>query len=179
VSIIEPDGRDVTRTFRLDKAWDIALGKEAEKRGSSISNLLENMVRDYINYYRWLEVFNSITFSHETFIEFVDAIDEDTLKKLGEKVGKTAPVHEFMVRGDKLTPEVAKYFITQLIGRYNNWCKVSDHESNHAYYYIRHDYGPKWNVFLSAYISSLYKNLLGMKIDSQVVANNLLIKISE
>jgi hypothetical protein len=176
LSIIEPEGKAVTRTFRLDRAWDRVLEEEAEKRKMSVSNLLENIVSDYSHFYRWVEVLHAITFSPGTFKEFLEAIDEEELKRIGEKVGKMVPVHGFLVRGDKITPEVARYLVTQLMGKYGNWCRVADHENQRAYYYIKHDYGPKWSVFLGAYVSSFYANVLGKKIECEPVADNLLIK---
>ena len=53
MSIIEPEGKAVTRSFRLDNAWNDALIEEAGKQNISISALLEKVVRDYILFYRW------------------------------------------------------------------------------------------------------------------------------
>jgi len=177
LSIIEPEGKAVTRTFRLDKAWDRVIEQEAEKKGIAVSSLLENIVKSYSLHYRWIEILKSITFSPGIFKEFLDAIDDETLKQIGETVGKTVPMQDFLIRGDEITPEVARYFITQLLGRYGNWCKVVDHKDTKAYYYIQHEYGHKWNVFLGAYISSFYANNLHINIVSEIVAGNLLMKI--
>ena len=103
MSIIEPEGKATTRSFRIDKAWDTAIAELAGKRGYSISNLLEKIVRDYILFYRWVEDLGSLVFSPNTVMEIINALDEEELREIAEKVARSTFLESYLARGDELT----------------------------------------------------------------------------
>jgi len=179
MSLVEPTGKSVTRTFRLDKAWDSLLEEEAEVKGTSVSNLLENLVRDYFSFYKWVEVFSSVVFSPETIKAIIDESDERALAKAGEMMGKVSPTHGYLIRGDELNERVASIQITEQMGRYAHWFKVAEHETNEHYYYIQHGLGPKWTTFVEAYISSFYANIIHIDVECERMGDNLLIKLPD
>ena len=177
MSLVEPTGKSVTRTFRLDRAWDSLLEAEAETKGTSVSNLLENLVRDYFSFYKWVEVFSSVVFSPETIKAIIEEADEGALARAGEAMGKVSPTHGYLIRGDQLNERVASYQITEQMGRYSHWFKVAEHETNEHYYYIQHGLGPKWTTFVEAYISSFYANVLHVDVECERMGDNLLVKL--
>ena len=179
MSLVEPTGKSVTRTFRLDKAWDGLLEEEAEVKGTSVSNLLENLVRDYFSFYKWVEVFSSVVFSPETIKAIIDEADEQALARAGEAMGKVSPTQGYLIRGDELNERVASYQVTEQMGRYAHWFKVAEHETNEHYYYIQHGLGQKWTTFIEAYISSFYASVLHIDVECERMGDNLLIKLPD
>jgi hypothetical protein len=107
MSRIEPEGRSVVRTFRVDRAWDNAMQEEAERKGVTHSNLLEQVVRDHVIFYRWVESFNSVIFSPNTIKALVDELSDESLKDVGERVGRTSTIEGFLIKGDAFNREMA------------------------------------------------------------------------
>jgi hypothetical protein len=179
MSKIEPEGKSVVRTFRVDRAWDNAMQEEAEKRGIAISNLLEQVVKDYIHFYRWVDSFGSVIFSPNTIKTLVDELSEESLKLIGERVGKTSTIEGFLLKGEIIDREIAIYQIVEQMGHYSHWFTATAHDSDKPYLYIQHSLGPKWTTFIEAYISSFYSNVLDIKVKSQRIGDNLVIRIVE
>jgi len=177
MSLVEPTGKSVTRTFRLDEAWDDLLETEAKSKGTSVSNLLENLVKDYFSFNKWMGVFSSVVFSPETIKAIIDEVDERALARAGESVGKVSPTHGYLIRGDELDERIARYQITEQMGRHAHWFRVSEHNDPERYYYIQHDLGPKWTAFVEAYISSFYANVLHMEVECERMGDDLLVRL--
>ena len=179
MSKIEPEGRSVVRTFRLDDAWDSAIQEEADKKDITLSSMLEQLVRDYISFYRWVEAFSSVVFSPNTIKAIVDELDEDKLKAIGERVGKTSILESFLIKGDTFTRGMADYQIIEQMGRYSHWFTATKQDPSKPYLFIQHSRGPKWTAFVEAYITSFYSNVLDIKVESKRIGDNLMIRIME
>jgi len=177
LSIIEPEGKTVTRSFRLDKAWHGALTKIAEERGVSLSSLLEKVCRDYVLFYQWVENLGSIVFSPNTVLEIINALDESQLCEIAEKVAKSTFKESYMVRGDSLDFETVRFQIKDQMGRYANWFTVIEHEKDDHYFYIQHNYGEKWSCFVETYLGSLFRNIAEIDIETERVDQNILVKL--
>jgi hypothetical protein len=177
LSIIEPKGVAVTRSFRIDKAWDEAINREAEKQGTSISSLLEKIVRDYILFYRWAEKLDSVIFSPTTIREIIDALDENELRKIAERVATSTFKESYLARGDSLDLDTVRFQIIDQMGRYANWFTVNEHETSGHYFYIKHRLGDKWSVFVESYICTLIENIIGIKVETERIGPNILVKL--
>ena len=178
MSIIEPKGKAVTRSFRLDQEWDLAISELARKEDVSISGLLEKIVRDYLFFYRWVEDLDSVIFSPNTIISIIEALDEEKLQEIGEEVAKTTFKESYMVRGDKMDLETVTFQIKDQMGKYAHWFTVDEHKTDTHYFYIRNKMGKKWGVFVEAYLSSLIQKVAGLKVETEMVGENILIKLN-
>lgn len=180
MSIIKPEGKAVTRSFRLDTAWDKALVKLAEEKGKSISSLLETMLRDYILFYRWVEELESIIFSPSTIKMVIDALSEDELRELSRKTAKITFEESYLTRGDSLTFETVKFQISEQMGKYANWFKVDEFDKkNSHYFYVHQVLGEKWGIFVQAYLTGLLENIGGVDVKSEIVGENIIINIEK
>lgn len=177
MSIIEPEGKTVTRSFRLDKAWHDSLAEIAEERGVSLSSLLEKVCRDYVLFYQWVENLGSIIFSPNTVLEIINTLDEKQLREIAEKVAKSTFKESYMVRGDNLDFETVRFQIKDQMGRYANWFTVIEHETDDHYFYIQHNYGEKWSFFVETYLSSLFRSIAEVDVETERVDHNILVKI--
>ena len=177
LSIIEPDGEAVTRSFRIDKAWDKALTELAERIGISTSGLLEKIVRDYLLFYRWVEELESVIFSPNTIKEVIDTLSDEQLKAIAEKVAKITFEESYLTRGDELTLETVKFQITQQMGKYAHWFSVDEHDTNSHYFYIKHRLGEKWSIFVEAYLSSLIQKIGNVHVITERDGENILIRL--
>ena len=177
MSIIEPEGKATTRSFRIDKAWDEALLNQADKKSVSISSLLEKIVRDYLLFYRWVEDLGSLVFAPNTIMEIINALDEEKLSEIAERVARVTFIESYLARGDDLSLETVMFQIKDQMGRYANWFTVIEHETDAHYFYIRHNYGEKWSCFVESYIYTLLNSIAGADIVMERVGGNILVKI--
>ena len=179
MSIIEPEGKAITRSFRLDKAWNDAIIEEAEKQGVSVSGLLEKIVKDYVLFYRWCEALNSIIFSPNTIKGIIDAIDEEALVEIAENVAKSTFTESYLVRGDGIDVDLVSFQITDQMAKYAHWFTAMEHDTNSHYYYLKHQLGEKWSIFVEAYVKSLFEDAVGVKVSTDRVGENILVKLDD
>ncbi len=179
MSIIEPEGRAVTRSFRLDKAWDEAITNISDKRGVSTSSMLEKLVRDYILFYQWVEELESIIFSKNTIIEIINAVDIDELRRIGRMVAKSTFTESYLVRGDTLNIDTVSFQITDQMGKYAHWFTVEEHQTNNHYFYIMHRLGEKWSAFVEAYVVGMIEDVAGISVTTERVGENILVKLRD
>jgi len=177
LSIIEPEGKAITRSFRLDKAWNDAIIEEAEKQGISVSGLLEKVVKDYVMFYRWCEELESVVFSPNTIKGIIDSIEDETLIEIAENVAKSTFTEAYLVRGDGVNLDAASFQITDQMGKYAHWFQVVEHDTNSHYFYIKHQLGEKWSVFVEAYVRSLFRDAVGVRVSTEMVGDNILVKL--
>ena len=177
MSIIEPKGKAVTRSFRLDQEWDRAISELARKQDISVSGLLEKIVRDYVLFYRWSEELNSVIFSPNTIIFIIETLSEEKLREIGEEVAQTTFKESYMVRGDQLDLETVTFQIKEQMGKYAHWFTVDEHNADTHYFYIKNKMGKKWGVFVEAYLSSLIRNVAKLGVETERVGENILIRL--
>lgn len=177
MSIIEPKGKAVTRSFRLDQEWDRAITELAKKEDVSISGLLEKIVRDYILFYQWAEELESVIFSPNTINTIIEAIDEDKLREIGVEVAQTAFNESYLVRGDELDLETVTFQIKDQMGKYAHWFTVDEHNTESHYFYVKNKLGRKWGIFVEAYLSSLIKKVAGLEVETEKVGENILVRL--
>lgn len=172
MGFIERDGKAVTRSFRIDKTLNDELEAEAEKRGVSVSYILESQVEDYLNQYRWADRSGMINLHPQTLNQIVEQLDEKILSQIGFKTGSSVPRQGLLMRGAPINEESAKQ-VLQILSEYDNWFTVSYHDTDPPYFFIRNLQGEKWLIFIESYIRGLYKNMLDKEITCKRVGDNL------
>ena len=177
MSIIEPKGKAVTRSFRLDKEWDNALSKMAKEEGISVSGLLEKIVKDYILFYRWAEELDSVIFSPNTINTIIEALDEEKLREIGVDVAQTTFRESYLVRGDELDLDTVTFQIKDQMAKYAHWFTVDEHKTDAHYFYIKNKLGEKWGIFVEAYLSSLIQNIAGIEVETERIGENILVRL--
>jgi hypothetical protein len=170
---IERTGQTKNRTIRIDKAFDEELGREAEKENFSISGLVENIIEEYLNSERWLEKLNAVTLIPKTLEAFLEELDEDTVRKLGEKLGSVVSRDDFMMRGLPMSEDVARVLVEKILGEYCHWFTATYHYHSRPYFYLRSRMDGKWIIFIEEYLTAFYHVNLGKEIECHRVGDNL------
>ncbi len=172
MSFIQREGRASTRSFRVDRALNNELEAEAEKQGVTVSYILETLVEDYLNQYRWADRFVELALQPHTLNEFLEHLDKDTLSEIGYNAGSTTPRQRLLMRGKEVNEENVMEIIKTL-GDYDNWFSISFHDAEEPYLFIRNKHGNKWAIFLESYLTGLYKNILGIEIKCKRIGDNI------
>lgn len=173
MGFIERKGKANTRSFRIDQSLDEELSREAEKQGYSISNLIEKIIENYLNHYRWVEKAEALTVLRATLNIWLEQVDEETIKMIGEQAGINAPKHYMLMRGVELDNKSIKNIILGIMGGHDNWFQASYHESSRPYFFIRNNLGSKWTIFIESYLKALCKDALDKEIECERVGDNI------
>lgn len=172
MGFIEREGKAATRSFRIDKALNEELEVEAEKKGVSVSYILESLVENYLNNVRWADRSGFLKLHPRTIMQIIDQIDNETLSEIGFNTGSAIPRQGLLMRGAPINEESVKE-VFQILAEYDNWFTTSYHNADPPYFFIRNTYGEKWLTFIEAYIKGLAKNLLDKDIVCKRVGDNL------
>jgi hypothetical protein len=172
MGFVEKNGDTVIRSFKLDKAMEAELEVEADKQGKSFSRLMENIVENYLNHYRYLDKRNALTILPETMMAFLEHLDEDELSRIGDFVGANIPRQAYLMKGVPFDEETALDHLVKILGDYDKWYRVSYHDDNRPYLYIQNQLGSKWIAFIEAYVRAFYASL-GIAVECQRVDDNL------
>jgi hypothetical protein len=178
LSKYEPTGKAVTRSFRIDTTWDEMIKKIAQEKGMSMSALLELVCRDYIVFYRWVEEFSSIIFNPGTILPVINCLEDKQLIELAEIAASTSFRESYLARGFTLDLSTVRFQIVDQMGRYAHWFKVIEHTGDDHYFYISHDYGPKWSTYVETFIRSLIENFSDLSVVSERVDNSIVIRLN-
>lgn len=164
--------KTATRTIRLDEEQEKALIKEAERRGFSVNALIGNIFNRYLASVRFQDSAGMVTFSSDTFNEFISRLDNEQIQEIGEASGRRHVKSSLMQRGMRVNYENVVWYITQILGEYNGWfrCDRNTVEGLDSFH-LTHKMGYKWSVFLESYLSVSFDEAVGVKLNTVVMVN--------
>ena len=175
-----PSGRTVSRTFRLDQNWARILEEEAERRDISISALLNQLVHKFIYTDRYYEGGLAVTLPNKTFTALIERMREEDAAEVGNNTGMTIPEDRFLMRG--MTPDYESliWFFEEILDKYNGIFKCVHHENrDSSFLHLRHDLGENWSHFLSNYMTSTFKSLLGIDVRTELREDSVTVYIDK
>ena len=155
------DEAPVTRTFRIESKYDKALREEANKRGTSVNNLANHILKQFTESGRFSERGQNITFATQSFENFLNCLDEQELLDSGQDSGSKNPHDRLLMRGMKIDRASLLWYLKEILDVYNDWFICDMHErKDHTLIHLRHSYNKKWSVFLENYLKAMFSDLL-------------------
>jgi len=155
------DETPVTRTFRIENKYDEALREEANKRGISVNNLTNQILKEFTSTGRFSERGQNITFATQSFENFLNYLDEQELIDSGIDSGSKNPHDRLLMRGMIIDRASLLWYLKEILGGYNDWFICNMHErKDHTLIHLRHGYNKKWSIFLENYLKGMFSELL-------------------
>ena len=142
------------RSFRFDKKQLDVLQSEARRQRVSLSSILNKLVGSYVEYGRYAEQAQALSLSRNTFSLLLNAIDDEELKEVAEKAGRSASGFVAAVRG-KLTISTIHQFAGNL-STHANMFGLNEPEDSKNTWVLLHELGPKWSLFLEHYFGAIF-----------------------
>ena len=167
-----------TRTVRIKEESDLILEREADRAGTSVNALVSNLVDRYVDTLRFFQSGSMLSMSGNTLEAFLGHISDDEIAEEAY-VQSTSLVREsLMQRGMKLNYESVLWYIRQVLGQYYGWYRCDYNEDDALdILHLSHDYGYKWSVFLSSYISSILKEVIDLQLNTVISIKSVNIQI--
>jgi len=176
MSLIDPFSKDktVTRTIRINEAYDDVLKYESERHGVSVNTLVDQVLRRYAHSYRYFEGLSAVTISGKTLERLLSNVPEEKMSELGQTLGEERPKNLLLLRGLPLDYGSVIWYLTELLGDTSNWYRATYHRrEENDILHLSHGLGPGWSLFLEQYVLALFREVLGLAPATEVLGNSV------
>jgi hypothetical protein len=147
-----------TKSFRLDTDILSALDTESARRGTSVNNLTNQILRKWVNFDRFVQDFGYVTFSVHDFLRGMNSLDDRMLHDLASEAGKRFPKDLILFTGQKNDLSNCIHFVESILCDYMKWGNYHSSSTETEYVItIRHNYGPKWSHVLQSMLQSMFE----------------------
>ena len=173
--------KTITRTFRINEAWDLILDEEAERQKMSINALVNKILRRFALFDRYTDRIGILRLPSRSFAEMIKAIPQEELAELGEKYGSLDAVDFFSSMGYPSEYETFVYLVKEHFGnpKFAGWFQCFYHSmESHDLFHLQHNLGRKWSVFVDSYLCELLKTVTSTKAESKIYEYAVTIKVS-
>jgi len=174
--------KTVTRTFRIREEWDKVLQMEAKKQGVSVNTLMNQILRRYSIFGRFADRYEVLTIPNKTFVTILEAASETGLAEAGKISGSTRPKDGLLMMGHPLNFDSLAWMIDELYGGpdLGRWFKCDHHiKMNQDIFHLRHNLGRKWSIFVSNYLTHMFKSILDLDVKSELLDQAMTITIEQ
>ena len=170
--------KPLTRTFRIDAGYDEVLIEEADKRGISVNNLMNHILKEFSESLRFKDKGNSITLAPQTLQNLIVNLTDEEIDKAGILSGKTRAKDNLLMRGKVLQRENILWYISEILGEYSDWftCDVYERK-DHTLIFLRHIYNEKWSMFLSSFLNEMFIETLDIEPEIESSDSSVSVKL--
>lgn len=166
------EGQSAPRTFRLDTDVMRGLEEEAKKQGATVNGLTCRILRKYVRIGAKVEQMGVVALPRSDFIEIINALDEESVAKIGYKLGSVTSKEIMLLLFGELSVSAFKQFFIMFLCGYSNWTTCYEVEDE-DYLELRasHNMGEKWSKFVKNYVEASLESTLGIKPEFKYVSN--------
>ena len=182
MTMYDPVAKDstVTRTVRIDEAYDEVLRYEADRQGISVNTLVDRILRRYSVSYRFFENLGAVTISPHTFSDMLAVLEEEEIRAIARSAGMERPKELILKRGLPLTYENAVWYVTELLGDNSGWFRTTYYvREEEDIIHLSHNQVVGWSIFLKEYIGAFFKEVIGVILDAEVVGSSVTFTINK
>jgi hypothetical protein len=169
-----PKEKTVTRTIRINEAYDEALKYEAERHGVSVNTLVDQVLRRYSHSYRYFDSLSAVTISGKTLERLLSNIPKEKMGEMGKALGEERPKNLLLLRGLPLDYNSVIWYLTELLGDTSNWYRATYHRrGEHDILHLSHGLGEGWSLFLGMYVTAFFGEVLGITPSTETLGNSV------
>lgn len=159
------DSEKVTKCFRFSTKAMIDLKSEAERKEISLNSLVNTLIMSYLKWGRFLERHGGLSFMEASFAALVNEIDDPSIfERAGREAGLRTPRRLLLMLGLPINrKKVLQVFdlICEFSLSYRFSHKIINNEDH---FLLTHNLSRKWSVWFSAYVQSMFEDLLGIEV---------------
>jgi hypothetical protein len=164
----------ITRSFRFENDLSKILDEEAERMGISVNALVGIILKRYCEFTRYLSKIDMIVINREFLTFLLDTYDDDSVYKMGIKLGQIIPSDTIMFWKKELNEQSVLDYIEKIICRYGHLGTYDEIlQSRGRTIVIRHRLGRKGSIFFQAYFFSAIKTMLNVDAKFEITESSL------
>ena len=158
--------KPVTHSVRLDRKVYEELSKEASKKSASFNNLVNQILKKHVEFDQFIPDLNFVLIHKGLIIGDMEGQNDDTVLSRAEAAGGAFARDTILTMGLPLNKESLLYFIDPVVCRYKNFADCQRYRRDgKEVFYLRHELGARWSLFLKGYVSGAFKNVLDKEIE--------------
>ena len=164
----------ITRSFRFENDLSKILDEEAERMGISVNALVGIILKRYCEFTRYLSKIDMIVINREFLTFLLDTYDDDSVYKMGIKLGQIIPSDTIMFWKKEINEQSVLDYIEKIICRYGHLGTYDEIlQSRGRTIVIRHRLGRKGSIFFQAYFFSAIKTMLNVDAKFEITESSL------
>jgi hypothetical protein len=164
---------------RVDKECLEILRAEAERQGISVNHIINRILKNYCQHYRWVERFGAIYITRPTISKIVSYCPEDKLEEIAKISGSAGSKDALRTMGISPTYDNLMAFLKTNLGKNGNWFDFTKYTRNRKdIIHLRHELGKNWSIFIANQVSTTIASTLNKKTTSEIFDNYATIEIT-
>jgi hypothetical protein len=173
-------GPSKTRTIRLNQDSDSIIQNDAERLGMSANALINKIILHYVNTHRYYEAGNMISMSTNTFLTIFNQLSKHDVEDTAYSLGNQKLNESLMRRGLEVNYQNVIWYLTQILGEYNGWFRCDLFQGDRVdHLHLSHSFSRKWSDFLANYVSSIFREILGLEVKQVIMENAVNFEITK
>jgi hypothetical protein len=167
-----------TKSFRLEADILDALEVESARRGTSVNNLTNQILRKWVNFDRYLQDFGYVMLSVHDFLRALNSFDDAMVKNLASESGRRFPKDLILFTGQKNDLRTCVKFVETILCDYMRWASYHNSSTDSEFVItLRHNYGNKWSMALEATLGEMFETNVGIMPKFTVTESTVLMTI--
>jgi len=167
-----------TRTVRIKEESDLVLEREADRAGTSVNALVSNLVDRYVDTLRFFQSGSMLSMSGNILETLLGHISDAEIADDAYALSKSLVREGLMQLGMKVNYDNVLWYIRQVLGKYYGWFRCDYNKGDASdMLHLSHNYGYKWSVFLSSYITSILKEVVNLQLNTVISDKSLNVQI--
>ena len=166
MTVLAEDARSssITRSFRFESDVLSVLDEEAKRMGISINALVGIILRQYVEFTRYLSKIDMVVINREVLTSLIDLLSEEELYKMGVKLGQTVLADTIMFWKKETTEKAVMEYIEKMVCRYGRLGTYDERRmpGGQMAIVVRHRLGKNGSRFLEGYLHEGLKHTVGI-----------------
>ena len=164
---------------RVNEEWLEILRADAERQGTSVNAIINKILKNYCQHYRWVERLGAIYITRPTISKLTSCCPEDKLKEIAKISGSTGSKDALRTMGIPPTYNNLLLFIKTNIGKNGNWFDFNKYTRNHKdIIHLHHELGKNWSTFIAYQVSTMIESILHKTTTTEIFENSATIEIT-
>jgi len=149
----------VNASLRISEAAYKVLQKDAKKRNTSVNTLANQILVAYAEYESRLGGLGLLRVTRPTFLQILNAGSDEAMAEAGTIVGEEVTTGVILSSAGEITALLILDWLKR-IATYSNLVEYTEiSHGGKTSVTLEHSLGPKWSVFLSSYVESLFRSV--------------------
>ena len=164
--------RKIGASFKIDPIVLRKLNEEARKTANSLNSLVNRICKQYVDWHSTAAEAGMGTIFKPMLKLLLVQLDDDKIRNFAKKIAKKEGKDFIMF----LTHEYSIHSALRLI---ETWLKVTkypysyDRNGDEHRFYIHHDMGKKYSIYLSSYYENVFEDFKTVKSAFQISENSI------
>ena len=166
--------RPVTHSVRLEREVYQQLAKEASDQFVSFNNLASRILKKHVEFDRYIPDLQFFLIHKQLVRSFMEPMSENLIVTSAVAKGGEFARDAILTMGLPLNRDSLLYFLDTVLCRYKNFadCQRSPRDGKELFY-LRHELGAKWSLFLKGYVTGAFKNILNEEVEIETTKEGI------